>query len=95
MNFPTQIMNVVKKIKINPPDYQRVFYNWSQIVGGHYSKLCSPYKVSNLNGGKILILKVEKGCSMEILHETGKILSLIHKFLGQKVFIHIKVIQID
>jgi hypothetical protein len=75
--------------------YAAVFIDWASVVGHDISTISIPHKITNIGAEKILVLKVKKGCSVELQHSTEKILDLVHNFLGEKVFSRIKVIQMD
>ena len=44
---------------------------------------------------RALILKVKKGCSLEIQHESDNILNIINNFFGDKLFDNLVIFQMD
>lgn len=77
------------------PEYISVFNNWSTVVGEEVAEISHPYRVVKSGNKKVLILRSKKGKSLELQHESQKILNKIHNFLGEEVFSQIRIIQID
>lgn len=89
----TILNGMLKHIQV--PIYAAIFNNWSTVVGEKVAEISSPYKVITSGNKKVLILKVKKGKSTELQHESQKIIRKIDKFLGTKIFSQVKIIQID
>ena len=77
------------------PTYLNLFAQWSEVVGRNLADICAPQKVMSQGNRKILVLKTKKGCSLEVQHESEKILRTINKFLGKDVFDNLVIFQMD
>ena len=77
------------------PKYLALFTEWHEIVGENLSKICVPKKVISQGNHKILVLKTKKGCSLEIQHESEKILHAVNKFLKNNIFDNLVIFQVD
>lgn len=84
--------NILKKNAVYP-DYMVVFSNWDKIVGNDIALIASPHKVVSQFEKLILILKVQRGFSVEIQHSSYELLNKINHFIGSECFANIKVIQ--
>lgn len=86
------IANTILRLRTH--DLMDVFAQWEQIVDEQTSRLAKPYKITG-GDNKILILEVQKGFALQILHESTCILRQINDFLGRPAFSQLKVIQMD
>ena len=97
VNFST-FSAVLRKIfenSPNKPKYLQIFENWSVIVGDYWASISVPQKIVNNGSQKILVLKTKRGCSLEIQHESEKILKIVNDFLGDKIFDSLLIFQMD
>lgn len=86
--------SILKKFQKELP-YASIFTDWKEVVGEEFSSKSSPYKIITHCDKKVLVLKSKKGCSVELQHCSLQILEKVHKFLGQKAFSFIKIVQLD
>ena len=94
----TLIGSVAEKILANAskkPAYAALFSDWKKIVGENIAEVCFPEKVTVRGNKRALILKVKKGCSLEIQHESDNILNIINNFFGDKLFDNLVIFQMD
>ena len=77
------------------PKYLALFPRWSEIVGENLAEICAPQKVSTQGNRKILVLKTKKGRSLEVQHESEKILRAINSFLENDIFDNLVIFQMD
>ena len=77
------------------PKYLALFTRWSEIVGENLAEICAPQKVSTQGNRKILVLKTKKGRSLEVQHESEKILRAINSFLENDIFDNLVIFQMD
>jgi hypothetical protein len=97
-NNAEKLSDIIDKIlqqSHHKPKYLEIFSNWSAVVGTCIASISAPYKIVTAAGKKILIIKCKKGCSVELQHESCKIINKIELFFGNRVFDQIRVIQID
>lgn len=70
-----------------------IFLKWKEVVGNRYASIVSPYKVTTFAQRKVLILQASYGCGLLIQHESHEILRLVNRYLKQRYFFQVKVIQ--
>ena len=77
------------------PNYLDLFTYWSEVVGENFAEMCAPQTVTSQGNQKILVLNTKKGCSLEVQHESEKILRAINGFLKNDVFDSLVILQMD
>ncbi len=75
--------------------YLNLFIHWSEIIGENLAAICAPQKVTFQGNHRLLVLKTKKGRSLEVQHESEKILHAINKFLESDFFDNLVIFQMD
>jgi len=70
-----------------------IFLKWEEVVGENYAKITKPYKITQVAQQKILVIQTPPGYGLIVQHESLEILKKANRYLKQKYFYQIKVIQ--
>ena len=73
-----------------------IIKNWKEIVGDDIAKHCWPIKITFSNENNLnskIIIKVERGWSLEIEHKSYEIIDKLNQYFGYKAISKINIIQ--
>ncbi|GHT90642.1 hypothetical protein FACS1894122_01440 [Alphaproteobacteria bacterium] len=96
-NTSIHVKTIMDSVLRNVPNrpYLCIFCDWHSVVGDYFSSISTPHNVIASGKRKILVLKVKKGRTLEVQHESDAILRMVHIFLRGTYFSGIKVTQMD